>query len=228
MPQIRERTPEVITDDILSFAGDMDSVAPVYVPVSPPPDALLGDRFNNVERQCRLRGGTPVFGRAILSAADLYLVGEFHCVVSTTEGLVDVTPSPAGDTQTLFAAYPRLSECVPQFRPTLRARIYGAADKRKEVKAKLEAATDADTISARKNGVTVRQLLLSKLPRDPLAAQIDDYLRGEGKLEAVIVANHDGSRNWDPAQLPGLHAEFQRLERRRRDLYAIANRHFSS
>ena len=101
----------------------------------------------------------------------------------------------------------------------------GAADKKAEVEARLLDAKDADTASAGKNGITVRQLLLSKLPRDPLAAQIDDYLRAEGKLEALIVSAHDGTRNWDPSQLTGLHAEFQRLDRRRRELYVFADRH---
>jgi hypothetical protein len=70
----------------------------------------------------------------------------------------------------------------------------------------------------------VRQLLLSKLPRDSLAAQIDDYLRAEGRVEALILAAHDGTRNWHPSQLAGLQAEFQRLDRRRRDLYDAADR----
>jgi hypothetical protein len=72
----------------------------------------------------------------------------------------------------------------------------------------------------------VRQLLLSKLPRDPLAAQIDDYLRAEGRFAALMLAAHDGTRNWHPSQLAGLQAEFQRLDRRRRDLYEAADRNF--
>jgi hypothetical protein len=225
MSRNREFTPESITDDILTFAGDLDAVPPIHVRVSPPSDALTGDRFNNVERQCRLRGGTPLFGRAIIAAEDLYLFGEFHCVVSMPLGLIDVTPSPIGETRTLFAAYPRLQDCTPQYRPTIRARVYGAAEKKAELEARLREATDADTASARKNGITVRQLLLSKLPRDPLAAEIDDYLRAEGKLEAVVVAAHDSIRDWNPSRLAGLVAEFQRLDRRRRELYEVADRY---
>jgi hypothetical protein len=228
MPRIQERTPKVITDDVLAFAGDMDAAPPVYVRVSPTPDAHVADRFGNVERFCRRTGATPVFGRAIMTAADLYLVGHFHFVASTPDGFVDVTPSPVGDERTLFAAYLALPDCVPQSRPTIRARVHGAAERRKEIEAVLEAATDADAASARKNGITVRQLLLSRLPRDQLAARIDEYLRAEGKLEAVVVAAYDGGRVREPVHIPDLHAEFQRLERRRHELYAIADRQFSS
>lgn len=225
MSAISESTPESITDDILTFADDLDAAPPIHVRVSPPSDALPADRFNNVERQCRLRGGTPLFGRAIIAAGDLYLVGEFHCVVSTPRGLIDVTPSPIGATRTLFAEYPRLQDCAPQYRLTIRARVYGAAEKKAELEAKLLEATDADTASARKNGITVRQLLLSKLPRDPLAAEIDDYLRAEGKLESQVMAAHDGIQDWNPSRLGGLVVEFQRLDRRRRELYEVADRY---
>jgi hypothetical protein len=220
----REMTPDLISEDILTFTDDLGAAPPVYLSVSPPPDALVGGRAENIERQCRLLGGTPLFGRAIFSADDLYLVSEFHCVVSTPQGPIDVTPSPTGETRTLFAAYPRLADQTGLYRPNIRARVYGAADKKAEVEGKLLDATDADETSARKNGITLRQLLLSKLPRDPLAAQIDDYLRAEGKLEALIVSAHDGTRNWDPSQFPGLGAEFQRLDRRRRDLYEAYDR----
>jgi hypothetical protein len=96
--------------------------------------------------------------------------------------------------------------------------------RKRRSKGKLLGATDADEASARKNGITVRQLLLSKLPRDSLAAQIDDYLRAEGKVEAFILAAHDGTRNWHPSRLAGLQVEFVRLDRRRRDLYDAADR----
>jgi hypothetical protein len=220
----RETTPDMVSDGILTFADDLGATLPVHVAISPPPDALVGDHFENVERQCRLRGGAPLFGRAIFSADDLYLVGEFHCVVSTRQGLIDVTPSPTGETRTLFAAYSRLPDGTGLYHPSIRARVYGAADKKAEVDGKILGATDADEASARKNGITVRQLLLSKLPRDPLATQIDDYLRAEGRVAALMLAAHDGTRNWHPSQLAGLQAEFQRLDRRRRDLYEAADR----
>jgi hypothetical protein len=119
----RETTPDIVSDDILTFADDLGATLPEHVAISPPPDALVGDHFENVERQCRLRGGAPVFGCAIFSADDLYLVGEFHCVVSTPQGLIDVTPSPTGETRTLFAAYPRLQDGTGLYHPNIRARV---------------------------------------------------------------------------------------------------------
>jgi hypothetical protein len=166
----RETTPDLISDDILTFADDLGAAPPIYVSICPPPDALVGDRAENIERQCRSLGGAPLFGRATFCADDLYLVSEFHCVVSTPQGLIDVTPSATGETRTLFAAYPRLEDWPGLYRPNIRARVYGAADKKAEVEGKLLVATDSDETSARKNGITLRQLLLSKLPRDPLAA----------------------------------------------------------
>jgi hypothetical protein len=224
MSETRESIPQTISDAIQVFAKDLGARAPVYVSVVPPPDAHIGDRFQNVERQCKLLNGHPVFGRAISSVDDLYLVGEWHCVVSTAQDLIDVTSNAMGETRTLFAAYPDLQDAGELFRPTIRERIYGAAERKAALGAKLSNADDADKITARKNGITVRQLMLSRLPRDPLGAQIDDYLRAEGKLEASIVSAHDGSRSWDPAQLSGLQAEFERLDRRRRQLYDAADR----
>jgi hypothetical protein len=225
MHRIREAAPNVVTDDVLSFAGDMDAGSPIYVRVQPCPDAHAADLIGNVDRFCRRTGGTPVLGRLITSAADLYLVGKVHFVVSTPDGLVDVTPSPAG-ARTLFAPYPPIADCVPQHRPTIRARIHGAAERRKEIEAMLEAATEADALSARKNGITVRQLFLSRLPRDPLAAHIDDYLRAEGKLEAKVVAARDEIGN-DPTRLLRFRAEYQRVQRHRHQLYAVADRRVS-
>jgi hypothetical protein len=220
----RETAPNAISDDVLIFASDLGAGRPVHVAISTSLDAHLMDRAENLDRQCRQRGGIPTFGRAIFSADDLYLVGEFHCVVSTPQGLVDVTPSPTGETQTLFAPYPTLTDGAGLHRLNIRARVYGAAEKRAELELKLVAASEADQASARKNGITVRQLLLSRLPRDPFAIQIDDYLRAEGKLEAAILAAHDGTRDWDPSRLEGIQAESQRLDRRRRDLYQAADR----
>jgi hypothetical protein len=210
----RETTPESITDDILTFARDLGAAAPAFVPIAVPPDALKGNCFQNVERQRRLLGGTALFGRLIRSADDLYLAADFHCVVSAPQGLVDVTPPESGEKRTLFAPYPDLDatdDAMTIFRPT-------------QLQSLLSASTGAHEASARKNGVTVRQLLLSKLPRDPLAAQIDDYLRAEGKVEAMIVAAHDGSRGWNPSQLEGLKDEYRRLDRRRDELHEAADR----
>lgn len=183
----RASTPEAITGDIRDFARDLSAVPPVYVPIDPSTDADAGNRARNIERQCQLRGGEPLFGRAISSADDLYLVGEWHCVISTPTGLIDVTPNPLGETRILFAAYPDLQDYPGLHHPNIRARIYAATERTTEVEARLINADDADEATARKNGITMRQLMLSRLSRDPLAAQIDEYLRAEGKLEAMIV-----------------------------------------
>ena len=72
----------------------------------------------------------------------------------------------------------------------------------------------------------MRQLFLSRLPRDPLAAHIDDYLRAEGKLEAKVVAARDEIGN-DPTRLLRFRAEYQRVQRHRHQLYAVADRRVS-
>jgi hypothetical protein len=56
------------------------------------------------------------------------------------------------------------------------------------------------------------------------AARVRYDLRAEGKLEAAILAAHDGTRNWDPARLEGIQVEAERLDRRRRELYQAADR----
>jgi hypothetical protein len=220
-----ERTPDAITDDIMTYAKDIGAASPVYVAVSPPPGANFEtDRELNLRQQCRLLNGKMLFGRAIYAADDLFLVGEWHCVVSNAQGLVDVTPNPTGETRILFAAHPELPQGDDGglHPPSIRARIYRATERQAELEAKLLQADDAARATARKNGITVRQLMLSRLPRDPLAAEIDDYLRAEGKIQATILAAHDGSRSFDPSSIEGLRSEYNRLDRRREQIFALA------
>ena len=219
-----EKTPDEITDDVRAFANDLGAAPPVYVTVSPPLGLAVDcDRELNLREQCRARNGQMLFGRAINAAGDLYLVGEWHCVVSSAQGLVDVTPSPTGETRILFAAHPNLPDGDDGLHPSnIRARIYNSTERLAELETKLLQADDAARATARKYGITVRQLMLSRLPRDPLAAEIDDYLRAEGKVQATILAAHDGSRDWDPSKVEGLGAEFSRLDRRRRQIFELA------
>jgi hypothetical protein len=219
-----ERTPDEITDDIRTFANDLGAAPPVYVTVSPSPGLAVDcDRELKIREQCRARNGQQLFGRAINAAGDLYLVGEWHCVVSSAQGLVDVTPSPTGETRILFAAHPNLPDGDDGLHPSnIRARIYNATERPAELEAKLLQADDSARVTARKYGITVRQLMLSRLPRDPLAAEIDEYLRAEGKVQATILGAHDGSRDWDPSKVRGLAAEFSRLDRRRQRILELA------
>ena len=99
MSIFREKTPDRVTDDACTFANDLGLIRPVHVPVSPPSGGRSVDRLQNLLQQCRLRGGELLFGRTISSAEDLYLVGEWHGVVSTPEGLIDVSYNPAGETR---------------------------------------------------------------------------------------------------------------------------------
>jgi len=39
----RETTPDVVSDDILTFVGDLVQTLPVDVAIFPPPDAHVGD-----------------------------------------------------------------------------------------------------------------------------------------------------------------------------------------
>ena len=207
---------------------DIGTSSPTLISVAVPPDALDGDVYSNVERQKRRLGGEALFGRLIRFADGLYLTAEFHCVVSTSTGLVDVSFSGKDETHTLFAPYPNLDTIEPGavfFRPTIRARIYGIADHADELERKLSATTAADVASARKNGITVRQLMLSRLPRDQLGSRIDDYLRTEAKVETMLLSAHDGSRDWHPSELDGLKKELSRLDRERSELYAAADLH---
>jgi hypothetical protein len=221
----KESTPNAILEDHLNFAKDLGLEPPVYVTVSPPPDADVGDRADNLARQYRRLGGTMSFGRALASADDLYLVGEWHSVIRTPQGLVDVTPNPMGEKPILYAEHIELPKGKGLIRPTIRARIYGAAERHEELESKIREDDDAARATALKNGITVRQLMLSRLPRDQLAAQIDEYLRAEAKVENMIMDGHNGERDWDPSQIAGLDAEFARLDRRRAELYLAADLH---
>lgn len=95
--QNREATPETITDDVVTFAADLGASSPTFVPLRVPSDAADIGREQNLFRQCRAYKGSPLFGRTIRLAEDLYAVGEFHCVVATSIGLIDVTPGTVGD-----------------------------------------------------------------------------------------------------------------------------------
>ncbi|QOZ06672.1 hypothetical protein XH96_03415 [Bradyrhizobium sp. CCBAU 51765] len=223
--QNREATPESIRDDVATFAADLGASMPTFVPLRVPSDAAEIGREQNMFRQCRAYKGSPLFGRAISLADDLYAVAEFHCVVATSVGLIDVTPGNAGEHRILFAAYPTIADDGGGLhRPNIRARLYGTWAKKAQLDANISAATERDAATAARNGVTLRQLLLSRMARTPFEARIDDYLRAEGKLEAMFVAAHDGAGGLDPTRLAGLRAESDRVDRKRNDVYAEADR----
>ena len=80
---------------------------PVFVPVTPVPDAEVCECFSNVKGHVGKHGGAPQYGWCIYVWPRVWMEMEFHCVWRKTNGkLVDITPHHDNESVLLFLPDP--------------------------------------------------------------------------------------------------------------------------
>jgi len=112
--------PESITDEIREFAATLsDGRLPEFVDVVAASGAAKLNCWNNVERECRHRGGQAVKGWRIWWIPRILIEGQAHVVWQSEENsFLDVTPNEDNEGTCVFVANPNMKErpgidCVP-------------------------------------------------------------------------------------------------------------------
>jgi hypothetical protein len=193
-----EMTPPKITSPIVALCDDLGAMEPLYLDVYPTSGARMGWCSANVLDQCRKEGGRPLYGWLLWEASGLYLVAESHCVWQDGQELHDITPTQEGETKVLFAPDPRYGADFDftQRPHNRRFRSYGWAEREPLVRAKLAEvsgpALEYKRRRAEKKNVTLRQMILSSLPRDPLEMLIDEFLFAAGQTEGMLTVTGRG------------------------------------
>ena len=155
--------------------------------------------LTNVLDRCSKEGGRPLYGWLVWEVSGLYLNAEFHCVWQDGRDIHDITPTQEGETCVLFAPDPRYGANFDfRRRPNNRRfRSYGWAEREPLVRAKLADASGPALAyrirRAEKKGVTLRQMILSSLPRDRLEMLIDDFLFAAGQTEGMLTVTERGT-----------------------------------
>lgn len=224
-----ETTPSAITSHILALCDDLRTATPRHLDITPAPGARFGWCSANVLHRCRLEGGSPLYGWLVWEAAGLYLNAEFHCVWHDGQKLLDITPTQEGETRVLFAPDPRYGEDFDfRLRPNNRRfRSYGWAEREPLVQAKLaEASAPALAYKrqkAEKKGVTLRQMILPTLPRDPLETLIDEFLLFAGKTEGMLTITDRGTECLAPNSIERYHRRVFEADMMRRNILKMAS-----
>ena len=196
---VNEIMPPEITGQILTLCDDLGAMAPLYLNVSPAPEARMGWCSTNVLDRCREKGGEPLYGWLVWEAPGLYLNSEFHCVWQDGRDLHDITPTQEGETCVLFAPDPRYrADFDFTQRPhNRRFRSYGWGEREPLVRTKL-AEVSGPALAyrmrrAEKKNVTLRQMILSSLPRDPLEMMIDEFIFAAGQTDGMLTVTERGT-----------------------------------
>lgn len=107
MFDLHEATPTHLTEQTAAALAPMSSEAPVFVDVTPGPNATPDNCYSNVQEAVRQRGGSAVYGWIVwISGRGHYLKIVHHAVWRSPEGLLlDVTPSD--DRRNLFLPDPQ-------------------------------------------------------------------------------------------------------------------------
>jgi hypothetical protein len=195
---VNEITPPKITSQLLALCDDLGALEPLYLNVSPSPGARMGWCSANILERCREKGGEPLYGWLVWEASGLYLNAEFHCVWQDGPDLHDITPTQEGETCVLFAPDPRYGADFDftQRPHNRRFRSYGWTEREPLVRTKL-AEFSGPALAyrirrAEKKNVTLRQMILSSLPRDPLEMLIDEFLFAAGQTEGMLTVTERG------------------------------------
>jgi hypothetical protein len=156
-------------------------------------------------------GGEPLYGWLVWEASGLYLNAEFHCVWQDGRDLYDITPTQEGETCVLFAPDPRYGADFDftQRPHNRRLRSYGWAQREPLVRTKL-AEVSGPALAygmrrAEKKNVTLRQMILSSLPRDPLEMLIDEFLFAAGQTEGMLTVTERGIECLGPNSVAEYH-----------------------
>lgn len=227
---VNEITPPKIASRILALCDDLGAMEPLYLNVSHAPGARMGWCSANVLSRCRKMGGEPLYGWLVWEASGLYLNGEFHCVWQDGRDLHDITPTQEGETCVLFAPDPRYGADFDfRRRPNNRRfRSYGWAERETLVRAKFAEGSGPALAyirrRAEKKNVTVRQLILSSLPRDGLEMLIDEFLFAAGQAGGMLTVTERGTECFAPNSIAEYHRSVFEVDRMRRKILAMADR----
>ncbi|MBN8990633.1 MAG: hypothetical protein J0H42_20510 [Rhizobiales bacterium] len=227
---MNEITPPEITGQILALCDDLGAMAPLYLNVSPAPEARMGWCSTNVLDQCRKEGGRPLYGWLLWEASGLYLNAEFHCVWRDGQDLHDITPTQEGETCVLFAPDPRYAADFDfKRRPNNRRfRSYGWAEREPLVRAKLGEASGSALEyrrrRAEKKSVTLRQMILSSLPRDRLEMLIDEFLFAAGRTDGMLTVTERGTECLAPNSVAEYRRRVFEINLMRKNIFKMADR----
>lgn len=86
-------TPTRITPAIKQFASLHGGKSLHHIPHLPIPFAVAFQCFNNCIVSWQNGYGTPILGWSIWQTRNLWLTSEYHCVLKTDDGIVDITPT---------------------------------------------------------------------------------------------------------------------------------------
>lgn len=86
-------TPARITSAIKQFAESYGGKSLHHIPHQPSPFALEFQCFYNCISAWQNGYGTPVLGWSIWQTRNLWLTSEYHCVLKTDDGFIDITPT---------------------------------------------------------------------------------------------------------------------------------------
>lgn len=105
---MRTRTPREINKHIRRLLNKVaQGQIPVYLPVTPTPQAMPNECFQNVEANVLMHGGETIYGWLLWEWPHVLVEAEFHAVWRNLEGeLVEITPKPDGDSNVLFLPDP--------------------------------------------------------------------------------------------------------------------------
>jgi hypothetical protein len=191
-----ETTPPAITEPIKVFAAKLGSEAPRYVPVANDPLGLYGWCSDGVLEKMKSAGGSIRFGWNIWEWPRVLLTGEFHAVwVDPAGELIDITPKPHGETRIVFVPDPSYPENFDFDKRPLnrRQRLYEPTDPSAEIAehiARMKPAQLAyEEKRAAKAGVTLEQSLRNKIPADPHAKLVDDFIRASDEFDKAMDPN---------------------------------------
>jgi hypothetical protein len=183
----------------------------------------------NVLDRCREKGGQPLYGWLVWEASGLYLNGEFHCVWQDGQDLHDITPTQEGETCVLFAPDPRYGADFDftQRPHNRRFRSYGWPEREPLVRTKLADVSGPALAYRRRRAenknVTVRQMILSSLPRDPLEMLIDEFLFAAGQTEGMLTVTERGIECLAPNSVERYHRSVVEADLIRREILAMAD-----
>ncbi|WP_336810110.1 SEC-C domain-containing protein [Bosea sp. MMO-172] len=100
-------TPKAISAPVLAFCRSINPDAlPVYVSVTPAPEALPSECFNNVAAKVDSDGGAMLYGWLIWEWPRVFIEAEHHAVWEKDGVLSDITPPANGEARFLFLPDP--------------------------------------------------------------------------------------------------------------------------
>jgi len=181
---VSETTPTWITPALAAFCQTLGGDVPVFVPVVDDPNGLFGWCSDGVSEKIKADGGGIVFGWTIWEWPNVMWTAEFHAVWRSPSGeLIDITPKPKRESDILFVADQSYPETFNfDLRPgNRRQRAYQPADVAKLVAERISALRPSQLVyeqsRAEKVGLSLREWLEAKIPKDALVAIIDEVIR---------------------------------------------------